>query len=226
MSKTAHIIALKSASIASAIGLGFGIRAFDEDADAAVFNNDNVWVGPRGILDKKGEEDTNFVQPIPYIIVKDGDRILAYIRAPEGNEERLHNKASIGIGGHIDAKDSVYNDSDMIDLRKTLSIGAVREISEELGIELPGDILETRPELLEWTHIIQSQAAPVDSVHIGLVCSIDLAVLRSYAPTFKFEDAIANAEFLTPAELDERRKSGTCELETWTGLVIDQALAA
>lgn len=226
MSKTAHIIALRSNTIASSIGLGFGIRRFDDAADAAIFNNENVWVGPRGILDKKGEEDTNFVQPIPYILVEDDDRILSYIRAKEGNEERLHNLASVGIGGHIDAQDAFYNEEGMIDLRSTLSFSAVREISEELGITLPDDILVKHPDLLTWTHIIQSQAKPVDSVHIALVCSIKLSILRLYAPEFDFEDAIANAEFLTPAELDERRRSGDAELETWTGLVVDQKLAA
>src|SRR5690606_15295618 len=149
MSRLAHIIALRSEAIADRIGLGFGIRPFDQVTDDAIFDNNNVWVGPRGWLDKKGEEDTNFVQPIPYILVRDGDRILSYIRTPKGGEERLHNLVAVGIGGHIDASDAVYNSLNMIDLRATLSIAAVREICEELGITLPDDVLKEHPDLLE-----------------------------------------------------------------------------
>ncbi len=227
MSKIAHIIALRSAAIAGSIGLGFGIRPFDEAADQAVFDNHNVWVGPRGWLDKKGEEDTNFVQPIPYIVVRDGEKILSYIRGGDGGESRLHNLVSVGIGGHVDASDAIFNDDGMIDLRKTLSVSAVREICEELGIELPDDVLEQHPDLLAWTHIIQSQAKPVDSVHIGLVCEIDLKILRGFAPEFNFETAIENAEYLTPAELverDARAGEDRFEMETWTGLVANQML--
>ncbi|AXK43981.1 hypothetical protein [Erythrobacter aureus] len=227
MSKIAHIIALRSAPIAMSIGLGFGIRPFDEAADAAVFDNHNVWVGPRGHLDKKGEEDTDFVQPIPYIVVRDGDKLLSYIRGSDGGESRLHNNSSVGIGGHVDAMDAIYNKDGMIDLRKTLSVSAIREICEELGIDLPDDVLEQHPDLLEWTSLIQSQAKPVDSVHIGLVCEIDLKILRSFAPEFNFETAIANAEYLTPAELierDARQGDERVEMETWTGLVVNQML--
>lgn len=226
MSKTAHIIALRSSAIAASIGLGFGIRPFDDAVDAAIFDNSNVWVAPRAVLDKKGEEDTNFVQPIPYILIEDGDKILSYIRSSEGGEERLHNLVSIGIGGHIDAQDSIYDVNGMIDIRSTLAIAALREISEELGISLPDGVLDLNPDLLTWTHVIQSQAKPVDSVHIGLVCSINMQVLRQFAPTLEFESAIANVQYLTPIELDQQRISGAAELETWTGLVVDQRLAA
>lgn len=229
MSKKETIIALRPATIASAIGLGFGIRAFDEAADAAIFDNDNVWAGPRPILDKKGEEDTGFIQPIPYIIVEDGDKILSYIRTPEGGESRLHNLVSVGIGGHIAVRDAIYLDDGSIDLRRTLSVAAIREIGEELGITMPENVLEAYPDLLTWTHVIQSQEKPVDCVHIALVCSINLSVMKNFSPEFNFEDAIGDAKYLTPAELrdaDAREGNDRIEMETWARLVVEQKLAA
>jgi dTMP kinase len=50
------------------------------------------------------EEDTNFKQIIPSIIVTDPEgKILYYIR--QGKEKRLHKKMAVTLGGHIDPED-------------------------------------------------------------------------------------------------------------------------
>src|SRR3546814_10797323 len=87
-----------------------------------------------------------------------------------------------GLGGHVDLKDATLNDDLMIDLRATMATAALREMSEELGITLTSDMLEKHPDLLKYTHIIHSQATPVDEVHIGFVVTVDLSVL----PTDEF----------------------------------------
>jgi predicted NUDIX family phosphoesterase len=223
MSKTAHIIALRAASIAGWAGLGFGIRALDDAGRAAIFDQGEVWAGPRPVL----EESPEFVQPIPYIVVKDGDQLISYIRTPKGGEARLHNKVAVGFGGHVDLADAVLNDRAEIDLKGTMAKAALRELSEELGITLSDDMLVRYPDLLSYTHVIQSQATPVDAVHIGFVVTVDLNVLPS--GDFNYEDAIASATKMTPAELRARGNAegeARLELETWTGLVVDDLLAS
>lgn len=222
MSKIAHIVAIRAASIAGWAGLGFGIRALDEAGDTTIFDNAEVWVGPRQIL----EMDPNFVQPIPYIVVENDGKLLSYLRTPKGGEERLHSKIAVGFGGHVDVADVVTDADGVIDLRATMIKAALRELSEELGINLTDEILARYPDLLKYTDVIQSQETEVDKVHIALVVTIDLSILSE--TEFKFEDAIGNAQQMTPAELraaDQREGDDRLELETWAGLVVDQHLA-
>lgn len=221
MSKIAHIIAIRASSIAGWAGLGFGIRPVDEAGETAIFDNGEVWVGPRPIL----EESPEFVQPIPYIVVKNGDKLLSYLRTPKGGEQRLHSNIAVGFGGHVDLADVVVDEDGVINLRATMAKAALRELSEELGVTLTDEMLEKHPDLLAYTHVIQSQAKPVDAVHIGFVVSIDLSVLPS--DEFNFEDAIGNVKQMTPAELraaHDLTGADRLELETWAGLVVDQIL--
>lgn len=221
MSKIAHILALRASSIAGWAGLGFGIRPLDDAGRNAIFANSEVWSGPRPVLETLPE----FVQPIPYIVVKDGEKILSYIRSPKGGEDRLHNKVAVGFGGHVDLADATINDAGQIDLQATLATGALRELKEELGIELDPSILDTYPDLLAYTHVIHSKATAVDEVHIGFVVTVDLSALPS--ADFQFEDAIGKTHQLTAAELAARFTADGDELlepETWTRLVIENLL--
>lgn len=222
MSKTAHIIALRATSIASWAGLGFGIKPTEQGEGPSPLDCGEVWVGPRPVLEMSPE----FVQPIPYIVVRDGDEVLSYVRSAKGGEARLHDKVAIGFGGHVDVADAVINAAGEIELKATMQKAALRELEEELGITLPAELLNDYPELLTYTHVIHSQATPVDEVHIGFVVTVDLSVLPS--AEFQYEDAIADAKKMTPAELKRRSTCGgddQIELETWTGLVVDSMLA-
>src|SRR3546814_14935796 len=119
----------------------------------------------------------DFIQPIPYIVVKNGDNLLSYLRTPKGGEERLHSKIAVGFGGHVDLKDATLNDDLMIDLRATMATAALREMSEELGITLTSDMLEKHLVLLKYTHIIHSQATPVAEVQLSFVLTDQLFLL-------------------------------------------------
>src|SRR3546814_6027084 len=101
----------------------------------------------------------------------------------------------------------------MIDLRATMATAALREMSEELGITLTSDMLEKHPDLLKYTHIIHSQATPVDEVHIGFVVTVDLSVLPT--DEFDFEDAIGNVKQMKARELRAARsEEHTSELQS------------
>src|SRR3546814_19168840 len=95
MSKSAHIIAIRAASIAGWAGLGFGIRPVDEVGENAIFDNGEIWIGPRQVL----ETSPDFIQPIPYIVVQNGDNLISYLRTPKDGAERLHSTIAVDSGG-------------------------------------------------------------------------------------------------------------------------------
>jgi predicted NUDIX family phosphoesterase len=216
MSKKAHILVLRADSVP--FPLDFGIRAIGDDALGGILAA-QAWIGPRPVL----EDDPSFVQFIPYILVRQGDRLLAYVRAESGGEARLHGKFSVGVGGHVDLPDVLVDETlvtekgeevpiNRIDVLGTLTRSACREISEEIGMAVPESALS-------WTHLIHTRATPVDAVHLGLVAIIDVDE-AGIAP-LAFESAIADARFETVAELAAGRVGGVpCEAETWTGLVL------
>lgn len=51
------------------------------------------------------EEDPSHKQLIPYVVVRDGERVFLMERTDAGGDARLHRKASIGVGGHLNPVD-------------------------------------------------------------------------------------------------------------------------
>src|ERR1035438_1998705 len=95
-----------------------------------------------------------FKQIIPYVLIEHRGRILAYQRTAKGNESRLHNKYSIGFGGHI-------NDTDLQPQSNILYTGMLRELNEEVYLPtLSG---------LQLLGCINDDASLVGQVHLGVV---------------------------------------------------------
>lgn len=98
------------------------------------------------------ENNFEYVQLIPYLILfyttDEGEttKYLAYKRGESGNESRLHNLYSIGLGGHIDTgikhKQQVvpYGNSDSYVIWDLLQQQITKELHEEIGL---------RPEILD-----------------------------------------------------------------------------
>lgn len=205
MGKQAHIVAISTASLGD---LGWGVSSHPTEA-LTIMDMAEVWIGPRPKL----EVDFNFVQPIPYVLVKRGGKYLAYTRAKTGNEGRLHDKLSIGFGGHVDLMDAVVDaDTGIVDLFETMQRACRRELREELGLEFNR---EQAYQATRFTHVISSHASEVDRVHIGFVATIDLDAINDEAD-FRFEKEIGNATFMSVAELSATTKP----LENWTALVL------
>src|SRR5690349_25157813 len=53
----------------------------------------------------EAEQDRRFKQLIPYVLILCNGKILRYRRGKGGQETRLHGLFSVGVGGHILAKD-------------------------------------------------------------------------------------------------------------------------
>ena len=159
-----------------------------------------LWIGPRAVL----EEMPQYRQIIPYVALRVGDRYVKYTRTPAGGEARLHGRVSIGLGGHIDLSD-VRVEGDCVDLERTLSLSAEREVDEELhGVETVSR---------EWVGLLVDNDTSVGQVHIGVVA---LWTLKA-APHGAAEDAIGGVGLTT---LDDLLADRT-RLETWSALLGD-----
>jgi len=114
------------------------------------------WFGPRHLI----EADTKYVQLVSYVIIEHGSRILCYQRGNDSLEQRLKNKLSIGLGGHISLQDARITNG-TLDVVKTIKAGAAREVREELEVHK----VVARKKLV----LLHSRLNTVDEVHCGFV---------------------------------------------------------
>lgn len=128
------------------------------------------------------EVESNLIQIIPYNIViranKDlnnelgtfNKEIFVYERLKGGSESRLHNKQSIGIGGHINQVDNQINDSRSYSdqLASSVQRCSIRELTEELTS--PIDKYICMPISKDnRINLIYSDENNVSKVHLGVV---------------------------------------------------------
>ena len=102
------------------------------------------------------EQDSTFKQLIPYVVVRDGDRIFLTERTTAGGDARLHGKGSIGVGGHLNPVDEGED---------PLTDGLRREWSEEL-------VADWEPEF-QLVGLLNDDGNPVGAVHIGVVFTVE-----------------------------------------------------
>lgn len=148
----------------------------------------------------KAEESPQYKQIIAYAIFRHAGRILAYARTPKGGETRLHNKMSLGIGGHINPVDG------LTDSISTYLAGMEREIREEICFS--GTATQ------QLYAVINDDTNEVGSVHLGIVHLFELDT-EEVAPN---EKALAELGFHT---LDELAGPLYERLETWSAICVD-----
>lgn len=150
-------------------------------------------------------------QLIPYIVVRhtteSGEsKYLVYRRGKSGGENRLHDKYSIGVGGHINDLDlTQYNDG-QLDVVMTIIENIKRELREEVRLPLT---LNAQP-----LAVIYDNSNAVGRVHFGIVFIFDTNADTALA----VEDCIEKPEFLSVEELKN------LNLENWSRLVVDRLL--
>lgn len=149
----------------------------------------------------EAEDDPAHKQIIPYAIFRHDGRILRYRRGKKSGEQRLANKCSIGIGGHIN-----QDDFHAASLEKdTYMTGVEREIDEELTIT--GGYTQRAVALLN------DDSNPVGQVHLGVVHLVDLESDQISPGEANIEDL----QFLTREQLVAERDL----LETWSQICLD-----
>lgn len=163
---------------------------------------------PQFIARRDCEDDPSQKQLIPYLLVESGGRLLRYWRGGAGGEARLHAKASVGIGGHVNAEDLGADDEDAsTHAAEIFRRGLERELDEEL--DLAGGLPELTP-----LGLINDDADPVGQVHLGLVY---LARFADGVEPLTRDAALEGAEFvsLEALEADAQR------LESWSQLALE-----
>jgi predicted NUDIX family phosphoesterase len=174
-------------------GLGWrGVRATPLDEVLAAVEKHGDY-RPRAAA----EDDPAWKQIIPYLLLRDGERIFLMRRSRAGSDERLHDRYTIGIGGHVNPDDS------------GVLGGLRREWSEELVADFTPDF--------QPVGLLNDDDNPVGAVHLGLVFAAD-AVGRPVAigETHKLEGAFA---------LRGEVAAVVDRMETWSSLLFDHLVA-
>ena len=144
---------------------------------------------------EKAENDPSMKQIIPYITFIMKGKIFAMRRLSKGGEARLHNKTSIGIGGHINHEDG-----------KPIEDGLRREFFEEVMYE--GTF---QPRLIGF---INDDSDSVGKVHFGLSYVVD-----GDADIEVREKDMLEGRMQAPDEVD------TNALEKWSRIVLSNLQA-
>jgi predicted NUDIX family phosphoesterase len=107
-------------------------------------------------LDRRiAEDDPTHKQLIPYVVVRDGEAVFLMRRTYAGGDARLHGKASIGVGGHLNPVDEGED---------ALMAGLRREWDEELEADW-------EPEF-RLIGLLNDDGNPVGAVHLGVVFEV------------------------------------------------------
>ena len=148
------------------------------------------------------ENDPNYKQLIPYVIMNHGRKFLTYVRGKRAGETRLVSKRSIGIGGHINPTDeSLFH----ADLRDVYLAAVERELAEEVTVNAAHT--DTIVALLN------DDSNDVGRVHLGIV---HLWTLDAENVT-KNEQMITQMSFATIEQLRALKDT----METWSQLCLD-----
>ncbi|MEC3657872.1 hypothetical protein ABEY13_03470 [Bacillus velezensis] len=150
------------------------------------------------------EEDPRFKQPIPYVVIRRDDEVFVYERLAGGGESRLHNKLSLGFGGHMNPMEGAASFSEV------LKQNTDRELAEELYIR------EEDKQNIVTLGLINDDENGVGKVHIGILSALQLASAAQVE--VKEKDQIAG-RWMKLSELKEENVYQ--RLEAWSKFVAD-----
>jgi predicted NUDIX family phosphoesterase len=152
-----QVLVVPTTAVLAKLGGGtgwLGIRRVGEAAVADLIRG-HAEFRPRQAM----EIDPAWKQLIPYPILRDGPRWFLMRRTRAGRDARLHDRFSIGVGGHVNPEDGGLDG----DLSRALR----REWTEELAVDFV-------PEL-RFIGLLNDDTTEVGAVHLGLVYACDAA---------------------------------------------------
>jgi predicted NUDIX family phosphoesterase len=150
---------------------------------------------------EKAEKNEDYLQIIPYVVFVNEDKILSYQRSKTSRETRLHNKTSIGIGGHINPIDFKDKDS-----RYVIFNCAKREIDEEVILKQE---FHYRGETIG---LLYDPSDSVGRVHFGVVLQIEI----DFLPLPRAKE-LKNISWKTKEELLKEPN-----LENWSRIILER----
>lgn len=162
------------------------------------------------------EEDFNYLQPIPYTLIKQGDEYFAYERLSGGGEARLHNMFSIGVGGHANMFDNYFNFEHLMVSNNS------RELEEEVAIiDENGnhtDCFQLAKEA-EFKGFGYTDKTDVDKVHLAMYYVVSIP--KNWNVTVRETDTLRGS-FLSIQEIKNIEEEG--RLENWSSMILEGLL--
>ncbi|MFO1010367.1 MAG: phosphoesterase [Planctomycetota bacterium] len=174
---------------------GFSARAFED-----VVAREGFFVER-----ERAEKTPAWKQVIPYSIVRwdspDGVRVLCTRRLKKGGEARLHDKHSIGMGGHVNPEDL-----EGAATRNPVDAGTRRELAEELVVRGAYEVRRVG--------LINDDSNAVGAVHVGVV-----QVVTVSSPPEIRETDVLEGRWVAIDELTAMLATGV-NFETWSALLV------
>ncbi|KKP35364.1 MAG: NUDIX hydrolase [candidate division TM6 bacterium GW2011_GWF2_32_72] len=141
------------------------------------------------------ETDPNYKQIISYMIFKHKNKYFLTQRKSSASEQRLKNKYSLGIGGHIKKED--VNSNSAFDW-------TLREFEEEIFYD--GNLK------ISTIGFLNDDSNAVGQVHLGMVL-----LLEGDSPNIQIKSELKSGTLTTLAECQMLYKN----MESWSQIVLD-----
>ncbi len=139
------------------------------------------------------EADPGWKQLIPYLVIRDGERYFLMRRTRAGGDPRLHDRWSIGAGGHVNPGDD------------DLTGGLIREWREELDADFEPTFHPVA--------LLNDDSTDVGRVHLGVVV---IAEADGRPVRVRETDKLVGS-FAASTDVAAVRD----DLETWSRIVFD-----
>lgn len=167
-----------------------GLKAVNGDEYLSIIAQEKEFL-PREHM----ETDPAFKQVIPYLIFKHGEKYFLMQRQSKSTDQRLKNKHSLGIGGHIRQED--MESSDIIDWAR-------REFEEEVSYS--GNYT------VNTLGMLNDDTDAIGQVHVGYVF-----LLEGDSANITVKSELKSGQLLTLEECEPYYAS----MENWTKIVFD-----
>lgn len=167
-----------------------------------------------GLFVPRDEAEANpaWKQTIPYCVIRQPGRVFCVQRKAAQSETRLHNRLSIGLGGHANPASEPL---DALFFRRVLD----KELSEELFWE-PLTAPEPR-----FIGLLNDDATEVGKVHIGLVFVVDLPKLGPAAPLLRVREVNKMVGGFRPLVELRTLWQDPLRFESWSRVLLEGGIA-
>ena len=195
-SKKQELVLVFETKLLEDLGPFQGVRVGPEPMLSILLDPQNNRFMPR----QQAENDPAYKQIIPYIVLAGRGQVFIYRRGKRGGEDRLHDKLSIGLGGHVNPEDETLFSMGPEAYHRAVE----RELFEEVEIE--GGFRN------RIVGLINDDSDPVGRVHFGVVHLFELTRPRAKSN----ESPITRGRF----EPLSRIEGQPDRLETWSSLLL------
>jgi len=169
------------------------------------------------------ETDESTLQIIPYVVLSKPNQVTGekevymYRRGKAGDENRLHAKYSIGLGGHIETVPAEGQS-----IIEFMIEDAFRELQEEIGLVFPDEVKDqTKASYSTYLNsygltMLYNNSDEVGKVHLGVIFDFSVDAGFDLSTLINEENVIELGEFITLNALKEQSETGKIDLEEWS----------